>query len=62
MTYNDYLQSTGNERSFTSQFKAFNLNINFGDVTVRSDNDIKNIVRSITNQVPIVYKNGLRIR
>jgi hypothetical protein len=62
MTYNDYLQSTGNERSFTSQFKAFNLNINFGDVTVRSDNDIRNIVRNITNQVPIVYKNGLRIR
>lgn len=62
MTYNDYLQSIGNEQSFTAQFKAFNLNINFGDVIVRSDTDIRNIVRDVTNSVNHTFKNGLRIR
>jgi len=62
MTYNEYLQSTASERVVSAQSKNVNINIHFGGVTVRRDEDIREIVRGINNAITTSFRNGIRVR
>jgi len=51
ITQNDYLQTIGNEKSYSAQYKGFNVKFTFGDVNVNSERDLINLKRTIENSM-----------